>query len=142
MRIGELSTRTGVSERSLRHYEARGLLAPERAYNGYRDYEESALERVGRIRSLLCAGLSTDTIREVLGCVATSGHLDLCPNVTARLAASLEDLERRRDDLDRSRGVLADVLARARVPQADADDAGHVDAPSDERHADTALRES
>lgn len=125
MRIGELSTRTGVSERSLRHYEQRGLLAPERAYNGYRDYDPSAVERVGRIRSLLRAGLSTDTIREVLGCVATSGDLDLCPTVAARLSASLQDLERRRDDLDRSRAVLADVLTRARVPRADVDAEEH-----------------
>lgn len=38
MLIGELSRRTGVSARSLRYYEAQGLLSAGRGANGYRDY--------------------------------------------------------------------------------------------------------
>ena len=36
MQIGELSKATGVSVRSLRHYDKQGLLASRRAQNGYR----------------------------------------------------------------------------------------------------------
>jgi MerR family transcriptional regulator, copper efflux regulator len=45
MRIGVLAERAGVRTSGIRFYEARGLLPrPERRRNGYRDYDERALE--------------------------------------------------------------------------------------------------
>ena len=60
--IGQLSARTGASHRSLRHYEAQGLLTPDRGANGYRSYGEEAVEIVRRIKSLLALGLSLRTV--------------------------------------------------------------------------------
>ena len=69
--IGELSARTGASHRSLRHYEALGLLPAERASNGYRYFGEEAVELVQRIKALLALGLPLRSVREVLSCVRT-----------------------------------------------------------------------
>ncbi|MDA2811532.1 MerR family transcriptional regulator [Nocardiopsis sp. RSe5-2] len=66
MRIGEAAKVTGVSARSLRHYEDRGLIVPGRCGNGFRDYCASTLDRVAVIRSLLESGLPVRLIREVL----------------------------------------------------------------------------
>lgn len=78
MRIGELSRRTGASVRSLRYYEERGLLRPERTASGQRLYEESDVERVGIVRELLAAGLGTTAIDDVLPCIADpSGQTSL-----------------------------------------------------------------
>ena len=60
MRIGELSKETGVSERSLRHYEEKGLLPSKRLTNGYRDFDESAVEKVELIQMYLQLGLNLD----------------------------------------------------------------------------------
>jgi DNA-binding transcriptional MerR regulator len=68
--IGELATRTGVSTRLLRYYEDQGLLDVGRQSNGYRWYSECAPEQVIKIRKLLAVGLTTDTIRVVLPCIA------------------------------------------------------------------------
>jgi DNA-binding transcriptional MerR regulator len=38
VRIGELAERSNVLPRLLRYYEEQGLLTPDRAPNGYRDY--------------------------------------------------------------------------------------------------------
>jgi len=38
VRIGELAERTGVSVRSLRYYETKGLLGSERTSGGQREY--------------------------------------------------------------------------------------------------------
>jgi len=46
MRIGELSARTGVSVRMLRHYEKEGLLHPSRLASGYRAYTSADADRV------------------------------------------------------------------------------------------------
>ncbi|MCZ9340439.1 MerR family DNA-binding transcriptional regulator, partial [Streptomyces sp. TRM76130] len=56
MRIGELAAATGVSTRSLRYYEAQGLLSVERLANGYREYDERAVRQVALIQDLYRAG--------------------------------------------------------------------------------------
>ncbi len=44
--IGQLARRAGVKPDSVRFYERSGLLArPVRSANGYRSYDEAALER-------------------------------------------------------------------------------------------------
>jgi predicted transcriptional regulator len=55
MLIGELSARTGVSQRLLRYYEEQGLLQPARDPNGYRRYGENMVTTVHQVRALLAA---------------------------------------------------------------------------------------
>lgn len=66
MRIGELAKRTNISTRMLRYYEEQGLLASERAANGYREYDEADVERATTVASLISSGLTTDLVRIVL----------------------------------------------------------------------------
>jgi DNA-binding transcriptional MerR regulator len=66
MKISEASRVSGVSVRSLRHYEDEGLIVPGRFSNGFRDYCQSTIDRVLIIRSLLESGLPVRLIREVL----------------------------------------------------------------------------
>lgn len=69
MRIGELAERTNVPTRLLRYYEEQGLLTPDRAATGYRDYAESLVDRVVQIRGLLDAGPLTKIIKQILPCL-------------------------------------------------------------------------
>lgn len=73
MRIGELSQRTGVSPRSLRYYEAQGLLTSSRSDAGQRHYSDAEVQRVSLIRQLFSAGMSSRVIATVLPCVETPG---------------------------------------------------------------------
>ena len=66
MKISEASRVSGVSARSLRHYEEEGLIIPGRCSNGFRDYCQSTIDRVLVIRSLLESGLPVRLIRKVL----------------------------------------------------------------------------
>lgn len=68
MLIRELSRKTGASIRSIRHYEAKGLLAAGRLANGYREYEEDAISRVKAIQFNLSLGLTTDNIAGLITC--------------------------------------------------------------------------
>lgn len=104
MRIGELSQRTGASIRSLRYYENRGLLAPKRTVSGQRCYEESDAERVGIVRELLTAGLSTAAIDAVLPCMTdpasqTSLLTERLMRERDRLTAEIEKRVATRDAL-------------------------------------------
>ncbi|MFE6225798.1 MerR family transcriptional regulator [Streptomyces sp. NPDC057854] len=90
MRIGELARRTGMSARSLRHYEQAGLLSSTRAANGYRVYEEGAVVRVANIRYLLDAGLTLDDIAAFRSCL--DGDLPSVPPSAAGLEIARERL--------------------------------------------------
>ena len=68
MNIGELARQTGVSIRSLRYYETKRLLSSQRGENGYRIYDQMAIERVRMIQFYLSLGLSTNEIFDVVFC--------------------------------------------------------------------------
>ncbi|MFC8897126.1 MerR family transcriptional regulator [Streptomyces cinereoruber] len=115
MRIGELSRRTGVSERLLRYYEEQELLRPERRPSGYREYVEGDADTVRRIRGLLAAGLNTATIATILPCLRDDDErlVPTCPDLLADLAGERERISRAIFDLQASRAALDDVIAAA-----------------------------
>ena len=112
MLIGELSERTGASQRSLCYYEQQGLLCAGRDPNGYRRYDAGSVQTVLRIRRLLDAGLSTEVIRTVLPCVGGGDPLEveLCPDLVRTLRRELAEMDARIDELQRTRGTLAGYL--------------------------------
>jgi DNA-binding transcriptional MerR regulator len=75
LRIGELSKHTGVSERSLRHYEEKGLLISKRLTNGYRDFDETMIEKVELIQMYLQLGLNLEEASRMLRCLEIEPHL-------------------------------------------------------------------
>ncbi|MGI5254193.1 MerR family transcriptional regulator [Actinacidiphila glaucinigra] len=96
MRIKELSEQVGVSTRLLRYYEEQGLLAPLREENGYRSYDEAAVQRVEQIRGLLGAGLTTEIIRDVLPCLAAAACSQYGdPEFVSRITAERDRLRER-----------------------------------------------
>ncbi|MFI1760872.1 MerR family transcriptional regulator [Streptomyces sp. NPDC020800] len=114
MRIGELSRRTGVSQRSLRYYEEQGLLSPARLPSGYRDYDERTVTVVRRIQILLSAGLGTSAIAEILPCtvddtVVLSGR---CPELVDGLAQERDRITAAIDDLVAARDILDSLVGR------------------------------
>jgi DNA-binding transcriptional MerR regulator len=115
MTIGDLSERTGASPRSLRHYEAKGLLSPRRTGAGYRLYDDDDVEVVRRIRALLGLGLPLRAVAEVLPCVR--GHdlriVAACPELQRVLAAEVDRLAAVEAEARATRQAITDVLATA-----------------------------
>lgn len=110
MLIGELADRTGVSARALRHYEEQELLVPVRDSNGYRRYDEPAVEIVQQIQTMVAAGLGTEMIRRYLDCVRTGGHrttLDMCPELSVELDRIAARLDRQQAAVVATRRRLA-----------------------------------
>jgi DNA-binding transcriptional MerR regulator len=67
MRIGELAATAGVSAKTIRYYEAIGLLPPPaRTLAGYRTYGPADRERLHFIRTARDLGLTLAEIRAVL----------------------------------------------------------------------------
>ncbi|MPY52346.1 MerR family transcriptional regulator [Streptomyces acidicola] len=112
MFIGELSRSTGVSPRGLRYYEEQGLLQPQRRASGYREFADSDVAAVRRIRVLLTAGLNTDLIREVLPCMADEGAIlaPTCEEMTQDLRRERERLSRSIEQLQAAHAVLDSII--------------------------------
>nr|WP_145159985.1 MerR family transcriptional regulator [Paenibacillus terrae] len=67
MRIGDLSERAGVTQRTVRYYEKMGLLPPgEREGNGQHYYTDETVARLRKIDQLKKLGLSLEEIRDVI----------------------------------------------------------------------------
>jgi DNA-binding transcriptional MerR regulator len=107
MKISEASRVSGVSARSLRHYEDEGLIVPGRCSNGFRDYCPSTIDRVLVIRTLLESGLPVRLIREVLPSLADGP--DVGTDVVR--AEFLHEVQSYRDRLAARIAVLSDQQA-------------------------------
>ncbi len=68
LQIGEVAQRTGVTQRTLRFYEEKGLLRPpSRMDGGFRLYSEEDVKRVEHIRRLQdLLGISLADIKEMV----------------------------------------------------------------------------
>jgi DNA-binding transcriptional MerR regulator len=65
--IGELARASGVTVRTLHHYDRIGLVSPgERTPAGHRRYVEADVRRLYRVRTLCGMGLSLDEVAVVL----------------------------------------------------------------------------
>jgi DNA-binding transcriptional MerR regulator len=97
MKIGELAQRTGIPASTIRYYEKEGLLPKaQRGVNGYRVYQDNALERLDLIQLGQNLGLSLDAIRTVS---ALHGE--------ALKDTLLDKLDARLEEIDRLSAILA-----------------------------------
>ncbi len=111
MLIGELADRTGVPAKTLRYWEAEGLLpAPERTAGGYRDYRPQAVDRVGFIRHAQRAGLTLRQIGEILA--VRDGGQAPCRHVAELVEQRLAEVDERLRELRHTRDQLRRLQQR------------------------------
>lgn len=94
--VGELAAATGLTVRTLHHYDEIGLVSPsERTHAGHRRYTEADIRRLYRVRALRSIGLSLDTIAATLA----EGDRDALRSVLVDQLAHLDAQARRMNDL-------------------------------------------
>jgi MerR family copper efflux transcriptional regulator len=125
MTIGELSSRTGLSIKAIREYEARGLIyTVGRSAANYRLFDESALWCAQVISGLRAVGL---TIREIEGLAGV--YLDrpdepIGPHIASLLARAEQRIDERVAELEEIRRRIHEFRAQNRAAlsgRADAD---------------------
>ena len=93
-KVGELAKRTGITVRTLHHYDELGLLKPqERTYAGHRRYGPADLERLYRIVALRRLGLSLDQVEAALDAEGPDLHAAVAAHL-ARVRGELKRLRR------------------------------------------------
>lgn len=106
MRISEASRRTGITATTLRYYETLGLITSRRLDNGYRDYDEAALERIELIQASKELGLSLVDVAQHLVTVDTRSCTDVRDTMRPLLAHRLVDIDTKISRLQELRARL------------------------------------
>jgi DNA-binding transcriptional MerR regulator len=106
MRIGQLADRLRLNPKTIRYYEAIGLIPlAERTASGYRIYDESDEQLVAFIKTAQRLGISLKEIREILD-FRDRGEQP-CAYVRAVLRREVNEIDERIVELQRLREELA-----------------------------------
>lgn len=115
MHIGELAERTGLSTRTVRHYDDVGLLHPTgRSDGGFRLYTADDLERLLIIRRMKPLGFALEEMADVLDVI---DRITAAPTpetraaIQAELDAYIADTRLRRAKLQRNLEWADEFLA-------------------------------
>ena len=106
--IGKLARQAGLGVETLRYYERRGLIEPERRTDsGYRLYHADARQRLRFIRRAQALGFSLDEVAELL---SLSDRPEKSAAEVKQLArAKIADIETRILDLERMKSALSEL---------------------------------
>jgi len=112
LKVGDLASRTGLSIRTLHHYDEIGLLSPQhRTASGHRLYAETDVARLQQILSLRQLGFALKEIRTTLA------RPDHCPRevITAHVGRLKTQIETQRRLCQRLESLAGHLAQRERV---------------------------
>jgi DNA-binding transcriptional MerR regulator len=113
--VGELAEELGITTRTLRHYEAEGLIMPRRSGQNriYTARDRARMRLILRGRRL---GMTLAECREIVDMYdgAESSEKRQLTTLLDRLDEIAADLRRRQDDLQRTLAEVDDVAAVCR----------------------------
>ncbi|WP_454933772.1 MerR family transcriptional regulator [Actinomyces oris] len=126
MRVAEIAELTGTTVRTVRYYHSLGLLPVPGERGGWRDYDLGHVARLSRIRWLVQAGVSLETIARVLDEPETTvveqvkdapaaESPSVAGSVVEDLAGALAAVEDHLAEVTRQRDMLAGLLERAKA---------------------------
>ncbi|MFA5605729.1 MAG: MerR family transcriptional regulator [Leucobacter sp.] len=112
MHIGELAERTGLSLRTIRHYDEIGLLTPSgRSEGGFRLYTEEDHDRLMLIRRMKPLGYSLEQMGDLLRALDNASPSSIDPESSYRTLADFRrDAEERREKLAQQLGMADEFL--------------------------------
>jgi len=114
MKIGEVAKLTGTGIETIRFYEREGLLLePERRPSGYRQYDESTVERLEYIRRAKELGFTLAEIRELLE-LSFVNHA-CCDHVRQRADAKITEIEEKIRSLQQMKRSLGKIVQQCRA---------------------------
>ena len=112
MHIGELAERTGLSLRTIRHYDDVGLLpATARTDGGFRVYSEDDFERLMVIKQMKPLGFSLEEMADILELFSQQAT-GAAGDRQAKLAAYLEKAVAERAKMARNLAQADELIAR------------------------------
>ncbi len=113
--IGEFSKLYHIGTDTLRYYEEKGLLSPDRGENGYRYYSAKSIWRMNVILNLRRLGFSVDRIREYFQNRTVDTTESLIDEELALIRRQIAALQELRQSVEEQRSIIEET--RALVPE-------------------------
>lgn len=133
--IGEVARRTGITVRTLHHYDELGLLVPDRSETGQRLYAAADLDRLAAILTYRALGIGLARIAQLLegdedeGAVLGRRRREVIEHIE-RLRRVLADIDAQLEGQDMDPDKIKDIFG-------DFDPDGGLAAEAEERWGDT-----
>ena len=108
MNIGTAAGRSGLPAKTIRYYEDIGLLKPDRAGNGYRDYSTADVHRLRFLQRARSLGFSVDECRQLLSLYGDRRRESA--DVKAIATAKLDDIDRKIEELTGLKKMLGQLV--------------------------------
>jgi DNA-binding transcriptional MerR regulator len=113
LRVSELADRAGVAPSTVRFYERAGLLSPaRRAENGYRVFDESALDELAFVSRAKGIGMSLEDIADLVAAWPTGECRSLQARLRGFLAGRIGQVREQLAELGAFERQLQTVLGR------------------------------
>jgi MerR family transcriptional regulator, copper efflux regulator len=115
--IGEICRRAGCTPRTIRHYEAEGLLAPFSTTPGGRKlYAEDSVSIIDTARVLKRIGYTIKDIRSILSLTKSANTKDrkLTRKLRRMLSSSISQIQNEMELLTSAHGRIAGLLEKTR----------------------------
>jgi MerR family copper efflux transcriptional regulator len=108
MNIGTAAEKSGLPPKTIRYYEDIGLLAPDRAGNGYRDYSTADIHRLRFLQRSRSLGFSVEECRQLLSLYGDSARESA--EVKAIAETKLAEIDRKIAELAELRATLSHLI--------------------------------
>lgn len=101
MKIKQVEELVGITSKNIRFYEDQGLINPDRADNGYREYHMEDVEALKKIKLLRKLGVSLESISKIF-----NGHMELVDCLGEHLLV----LEQEQESVKRRQMLTNDMI--------------------------------
>ena len=109
MNIGAASNASGLPAKTIRYYEDIGLLRPDRAANGYRDYSTSDVHKLRFLQRSRAFGFSVEECRQLLALYEDKDRASA--DVKSIAETKLTEIARKITDLHELQQTLQHLVA-------------------------------
>ncbi len=110
MNIGTASIQSDLPAKTIRYYEEIGLVSPDRAMNGYRDYGDADIHKLRFIQRSRSLGFSIDECRQLMALY--NDRTRASRDVKALAKSKLADIDRKLNELNSMKRTLSDLVEK------------------------------
>ncbi|MDR0807006.1 MAG: Cu(I)-responsive transcriptional regulator [Enterobacteriaceae bacterium] len=109
MNISQAAAKTGLTSKTIRFYEEKGLITPpSRSLNGYRTYNTKNIEELTLLRQARLVGFTLEECKELLALFRNADRRSA--DVKARTLAKISDIDRHIAELTQMRARLSELV--------------------------------
>ena len=110
MNIGAAARQSELPAKTIRYYEEIGLVSPDRAENGYRDYRGPDIHKLRFVQRARSLGFSIDECRQLMALYDDRSRASR--DVKAVALSKLSDVDRKIVELQSMRRTLHDLVTK------------------------------